>query len=150
VRIYFSFVEHYCKESWELKNWCFSIVVLKKDPESPLDWKELKLVNSKGNQPWIFIGRTDTEAEARKFVYLMWRADSFEKTLMLGKIEDKRRRVWQRVTFLEDIIDSMGMSLCKLWDTTNDWKPWPAAVHVVEKKSNMTNWLNNNNCTWNT
>ena len=133
ARIYFSFVDHYCKEGWELKNWCFLIVVLKKDPESPLDCKELKLVNPKGTQPWIFIGRMETEDETPIFGYLMWRADLLEKTLMLGKIEDKRRRVWQRVSWLEDIIDPMGMSLCKLWDTSKDWKSWPASVHVVEK-----------------
>ena len=107
--------------------------MLKNDPESPLDYKELKLVNSKGNQPWIFIGRMDTEAEVPIFGYPMWRADSLEKTLMLGKIEDKRRRVWQRASWLEDITDSMDMSLGKLWDTSKDWKSWPAEVHVVEK-----------------
>ena len=79
------------KEGWMLKNWCFQTVVLKKILESLLDWKEIKSVNPKGNQPWIFIGKTDAEAEAPVLWSLMWRAHSFEKTLMLGKIEGRRR-----------------------------------------------------------
>ena len=77
------------KESWALKNWCFWTVVLEKTLESPLDCKEIKPVLPKGNQSWIFTERTD--AELQYFGHLMWRADSFEKTLMLGKIEDRRR-----------------------------------------------------------
>ena len=77
-----------------LKNWCFWTVVLKKTLESPLDSKEIKPVHPKGNQSWIFIGRTDAEAETPNFGHLMWRTDSFEKTLMLGKIEGGRRRGW--------------------------------------------------------
>ena len=78
------------KEGWALKNWCFQIV-LEKTLESPLDSKEIKPVNPKGNQPWMFIGRTDAEAEA-PLLWWMWTADSLEKTLMLGKIEGRRRR----------------------------------------------------------
>ena len=80
------------KEGWVLKNWCFWTVVLEKTLESPLDSKEIKPVNLKGNQPWIFIARTDAEAEAPYFGHLMQRTDSLEKTLMLGKIEGRRRR----------------------------------------------------------
>ena len=80
------------KENWAPKNWCFSAVVLEKTLESPLDIKEIKPVNPKGNQPWIFIGRTDAEAEAP----VLWpsdsRTNSLEKMVMLGKIEDRRRR----------------------------------------------------------
>ena len=83
------------KESWVLKNWCFWTVVLEKTLESPLDCKEIQPVHPKGNQSWIFIGRTDAEAETPILCHLMWRADSFEKTLMLGKIEGGRRRGWQ-------------------------------------------------------
>ena len=79
-------------EGWALQNWCFRIVVLEKTLESHLDCKEIKPVNPKGNQSWIFIGRTDAEAEAP----LLWppdsKSDSLEKTLMLGKIEGRRRR----------------------------------------------------------
>ena len=74
------------KEGWALKNWCFQIVVLEKTFESPLNSKEIKQVNPKGNQFWIFIGRTDVEAETPIFGHL--RTDSFEKTLMLGGIWD--------------------------------------------------------------
>ena len=88
-------------ESWAIRkaehcriNWCFWTVVLEKTLESPLDSRTIKPVNSKGNQSWIFIGRTDSEAEV-PIRWLMWRANSLEKTLMLGKIEG-RRRGWQR------------------------------------------------------
>ena len=73
------------KESWAPKNWCFWIVVLEKTLENLLDCKEIQPVHPKGNQSWIFIGRTD--AEAQYFVHLLWRTDSFEKTLMLGKLK---------------------------------------------------------------
>ena len=79
------------KESWALKNWCFWTVVLEKTPESPLDCREIQPVHPKGNQSWIFIGRTDAEAETP----ILWpplRTDSFEKLLMLGKIEGGRKR----------------------------------------------------------
>ena len=85
------------KEGWMPKNWCFQTVVLKKTLESPLDSKEIKSVSSKGNQPRIFTGRTDAEAELQRFGHLMQRADSFEKTVMLGKIEGRRRRGQQRM-----------------------------------------------------
>ena len=69
------------KEDWALKNWCFWIVVLEKTLESPLDSKEIKSVNPKGNQPWMFIGRTDGKVKLQYFGHLMQRADSLEKTL---------------------------------------------------------------------
>ena len=102
------------KEGRAPNNWCFWIVLLEKTLESRLDCKEIKPINLKGNQPWIFIGRTDTEAEAPIFWHLMWRADSLEKTLMLGKIEGRRRRGWQRMRWLDSISDSMDMNLNKL------------------------------------
>ena len=74
-----------CKQSWVPKNWCFWTVVLEKTLHSPLDYKELKPVNPKGNQSWIFIGRTDVEAETPIFSHLLRRTDSLEKTLMLEK-----------------------------------------------------------------
>ena len=88
------------KESWAPKNWCFWTVVLEKTLESPLDCKEIQPVHPKGNQSWIFIGRTDAEAETPIFDHLMGRTDSFEKTLMLGKIKGGRRRGWQRMRWL--------------------------------------------------
>ena len=90
------------KEGWALKNWCFRIVVLEKTLESPLDCK-IKPVNPKGNQPWIFIGRTDAEAKAPIFWSPMRRADSQEKILMLGKTEGKGRRRQQRMRWLASL-----------------------------------------------
>ena len=80
------------KEGWAPKNWCFWIVVLEKTLESPLDCKEIKPVNPKGNKPWIFIGVPMLKLKLQDFGHLMQRTDSLEKTLILGKIEGRRRR----------------------------------------------------------
>ena len=88
-----------CEEGWATNNWCFWTVVLEKTLESPLDCK-IRPVHPKGNQSWIFIGRIDAEAETPVLWPPMWRTDSLEKTLMLGKIEGRRRRGWQRMRWL--------------------------------------------------
>ena len=102
------------KEGGATKNWCFWTVVLKKTLESLLDNKEIKSVNCKGNQPWIFIRRTDAEAEAS----LLWPPDAkswlIGKDPDAGKIAGRRRRGWQRMRWLGGTIDSMDMSLSKL------------------------------------
>jgi len=97
------------KEIWVPKNWCFWTVVLKKTLESPLECKEIQPVHSEGDQSWVFIGRTDAEAEAPNFGHRMRRVDSFEKTLMLGKIEGRSRREQQRMRWLDGITTSMDM-----------------------------------------
>ena len=118
------------EESWAPKNWCFWTVVLEKTLESPLDWKEIQPSFLKEISPGCSLEGLMLKLKLQYFDHLMQRADSFEITRMLGKIEGQGRREWQRMRWLGGITDSIDMRLGKL---VIDREPWPAAVHRVTK-----------------
>ena len=121
------------KEGWVMKNGGFQTVVLEKTIESPLNLKESKPVNLKGNQPYIFIGRTDAEAEA----LILWppneKLTHCKSPWCWERLKAKGRRGRQKIRWLDGITDSMDMNLSKVWEMVKDREAWHAAAHRITK-----------------
>ena len=123
-----------CEESWVPKNWCFwTVVVLEKTLESPLDCEEMQPVHSKGDQSWCSLEGLMLKLKLQFFGHLMRRVDSLEKTRMLGGIDGRNKRGRQRMRWLDGIIDLMDMSLSELQELVMDREAWGDGIHGVTK-----------------
>ena len=129
------------KEDWGLKNWCFWTVVLEKNLESPLTIRRSSQSILREISPEYSLEGLMLKLKLQYFGHLMWRTDSLEKTLMLGKIEGRRRRGWQRMRWLDCITYSMNMGLSKLRVAVKDRGVWHAAVHrVATSQTQLSDW----------
>ena len=132
------------KEGWEPKNWCFWTLVLKKSLEGPWDCTEIKPVNSKGNQSWIFIGRTDVESEA----LILWPPDAKSQLIRKDSDTGKDWRQEGKGTTENDMVGCLS----KLWEIVKDRETWCATVHGVAKsQTQLSDWTTTTkSCKWGT